>query len=131
MDCRFVTTTRPYCGCAGRMLLEVMHGRLIGTIPPKFAPMNQGRLCITGRDAQEFVSGPERPTTPLFHRNGNPEESSRDDLLEFTVSRPDGLKSDGEGDGVGFLASIRCPTRTITINNSLAAEARTCRLQIN
>jgi hypothetical protein len=28
------------------MLLEVMDGKLIGTLPLKKAPMNDGKLCI-------------------------------------------------------------------------------------
>jgi len=70
MDYRFVTTTCPYCGCGCQMLLEVMDGRLTGTIPLKTAPMNEGKLCIKGWNAHEFVHSPERLTTPLIRRNG-------------------------------------------------------------
>jgi len=68
------------------MLLEVMDGRLIGTIPLKTAPMNQGKLCIKGWNAHAFVHSPERLTTPLLRRNGKLEEASWEEALDFSVT---------------------------------------------
>ncbi len=70
MDYRFVRTTCPYCGCGCQMLLEVCNGRLVGTLPLKSARMNQGKLCIKGWNAHQFVHSPERLTQPLVRMGG-------------------------------------------------------------
>jgi predicted molibdopterin-dependent oxidoreductase YjgC len=108
MDYRFVMTTCPYCGCGCQMLLEVMDGELIGTMPLKTAPMNQGKLCIKGWNAHEFVRSPNRLTTPLMRKNGSLQEVSWDEALDFTVSRLKEIKGQYGGDSLAFLSSARC-----------------------
>ena len=108
MEYRFVQTTCPYCGCGCQMLLEVLNGRLIGTIPLKTAPINRGKLCIKGWNAHEFVHSPERLTAPLIRKDGNLHEVSRDEALDYTVSRLTETKTRYGGDSVGFFASARC-----------------------
>jgi predicted molibdopterin-dependent oxidoreductase YjgC len=90
------------------MLLEVMDGRLIGTMPLKTASMNQGKLCIKGWNAHEFVHSPDRLTTPLIRKNGKLEEASWDEALDYTASRMMEIKAQHGGDSVGFFSSARC-----------------------
>jgi predicted molibdopterin-dependent oxidoreductase YjgC len=108
MDYRFVITTCPYCGCGCQMLLEVLDGELIGTMPLKTAPMNQGKLCIKGWNAHEFVRSPNRLTTPLMRKNGSLQEVSWDEALDFTVSRLKEIGDEHGGDSLAFLSSARC-----------------------
>jgi predicted molibdopterin-dependent oxidoreductase YjgC len=108
MDYRFVRTTCPFCGCGCQMLLEVMDGKLIGTLPLKKAPMNDGKLCIKGWNAHEFVHSPERLTTPLMRKNGSLQEVSWDEALDFTVSRLGEIRDEHGGDSLAFLSSARC-----------------------
>jgi predicted molibdopterin-dependent oxidoreductase YjgC len=108
MDYRFVQTTCPYCGCGCQMLLEVLDGQLIGTLPLKTAPMNQGKLCIKGWNAHEFVRSPNRLTTPLIRKNGALQEASWDEALDFTVSRLEEIRDEHGGDSLSFLSSARC-----------------------
>lgn len=54
MNCDFVKTTCPFCGCGYQMLLEVMDGELVGTLPVRGAPMNEGKLCIKGWNTLSF-----------------------------------------------------------------------------
>jgi formate dehydrogenase alpha subunit len=90
------------------MLLEVLDGKLIGTLPLKTAAMNQGKLCIKGWNAHEFVHSPERLTTPLIRKNGSLQEASWDEALDFTVSRLSEIKEKHGGDSLSFLSSARC-----------------------
>lgn len=108
MDYRCVVTTCPYCGCGCQMILEVMDGRLVGTMPLKTGPMNQGKLCIKGWNAHQFVHSPERLTSPMVRRNGRLEETSWDDALGYAASRLQELRDAHGGDSVGFFASARC-----------------------
>jgi len=90
------------------MLLEVLDGRLIGTMPLKTAPMNPGKLCIKGWNAHQFVHSPERLTSPLVRKNGKLEEASWEEALDFTASRLGEIKDEHGGDSVAFLTSARC-----------------------
>ncbi len=108
MDYRFVRTTCPFCGCGCQMLLETLDGKLIGTWPHKTARMNQGKLCIKGWNAHEFVHSPERLTTPLIRKNGSLQEASWDEALDYTVSRLTEIKEAHGSDSIGCLSSARC-----------------------
>lgn len=108
MNHQFVRTTCPFCGCGCQMLLEVLDGRLIGTLPLKKAPMNQGKLCIKGWNAHEFVHSPERLTTPLIRKNGSLEKVSWDEALDFTVSRLKEIRDEHGPDSLAFSSSARC-----------------------
>ena len=72
MDYRFVRTTCPFCGCGCQMLLEVMDGKLIGTLPLKKAPMNDGKLCIKGWNAHEFVHSPDEADNAPYSQERDP-----------------------------------------------------------
>lgn len=108
VDFRFVRTTCPYCGCGCEILLEVLHGRLIGTIPSKTHPVNQGRLCIKGWNAHQFVHSENRLTSPLLRRNGKLEPVSWDEALGYMVDRLKDIKETYGGNSLAFLSSARC-----------------------
>ncbi len=90
------------------MLLEVVDGRLVGTMPLKTAPINQGKLCIKGWNADGFVHSPQRLTTPLIRKNGKLKEVSWDEALDYSASRLKAIKDEFGGDSVGFFVSARC-----------------------
>jgi len=108
MDYQFVRTTCPFCGCGCQMLLEVMDGKLIGTLPLKNAPMNQGKLCIKGWNAHEFVQSPDRLSRPLVRKNGTLEETSWEEALDMVVSRMSAIRDVHGGNSLAFLSSARC-----------------------
>ena len=107
MDYRFVRTTCPFCGCGCQMLLEVCEGKLVGTIPLKTATMNQGKLCIKGWNAHQFVHSPDRLTSPLVRKNGKLEECSWEEALDTVVSGLSTLKEKYGGESLAFLSSAR------------------------
>ncbi len=44
---------------------------------------NQGYLCVKGRFGYEFVHSPDRLTTPLIKKNGQFEEATWDEALDW------------------------------------------------
>jgi formate dehydrogenase alpha subunit len=90
------------------MMLEVANGKLIGTIPSKNSPMNQGKLCIKGWNAHEFVHSSERLTKPLIRVDGILKEASWDEALDYTASKLDEIRKEHGGESVAFLTSARC-----------------------
>lgn len=105
---KLVRTTCPYCGCGCEMMLEVANGKLIGTFPAKNNPMNNGKLCIKGWNAHEFVHSPERLTKPLIRKNGELTEVSYDEALDYTAAKLAEIRDTHGGDSVAFLTSARC-----------------------
>jgi anaerobic selenocysteine-containing dehydrogenase len=48
MEFKTVLSFCPYCGCGCGLLLEVLDGKIVGTLPSKTSPVNQGKLCVKG-----------------------------------------------------------------------------------
>jgi len=107
MDYRFVKTSCPFCGCGCQMLLEVLDGKLVGTLPFRDAPMNQGKLCIKGWSAHEFVHSPERLTQPLVRKHGQLEAVSWEEAYETVVSGLSDIREQHGGNSLAFLSSAR------------------------
>lgn len=107
MDYQTVLTTCTYCGCGCNFFLEVLDGKVIGTIPCKTSPVNQGKLCIKGWNVHEFVQNDKRLKTPLLRKNGKLEEVGWDEALEFTASRLRQIKETAGPDSIGFLTSAK------------------------
>lgn len=107
MDYRTVLTTCTYCGCGCNFYLEVLDGQIIGTIPCKTSPVNEGKLCVKGWHVHEFIQNPKRLTRPLLRKNGGLTEVSWDEALDFTVSKLKEIKENQGGDSIAFLASAK------------------------
>ncbi|CCK79103.1 molybdopterin oxidoreductase, 4Fe-4S region [Desulfobacula toluolica Tol2] len=107
MDYKCVKTTCPYCGCGCQMLLEVLDGQVVNTLPSKEPHMNQGKLCIKGHTAHEFVHSKDRLTHPLIRKNGKLEKTTWEDAFNVISSKFSQIKNQYGGDSIGFFSSAR------------------------
>ena len=107
MDYEFVKTTCPFCGCGCQMQLEVLDGSIVRTSPARNAPMNQGKLCIKGFGAHEFVNSPDRLTQPLVRKDARLQEASWEEALESVASRLSAIRDQHGGNSLAFLSSAR------------------------
>ncbi len=107
MDYKTVLTTCTYCGCGCNFYLEVLDGQIVGTIPCKTSPVNEGKLCIKGWNVHEFIQSEKRLTRPLLRKNGALTEVSWDEALEFTASKLLDIKKSHGSDSIAFLASAK------------------------
>jgi predicted molibdopterin-dependent oxidoreductase YjgC len=108
MDYRTIYTICPFCGTGCGMLLEVMNGRLAGVLPCKTNSINEGKLCIKGWSAHEFVESPERLKKPQIRKEGRLEEVEWDEALSFIASRLKAIRSAHGPDSFGALSSAKC-----------------------
>ncbi len=108
MNCDFVLTTCPFCGCGCQFYLQVLDGELVGISPCKSDEISQGKLCIKGRNAFEFVQHKDRLTTPLVKQNGQLKPASWDEALDAISQRLNQIKDSFGPDSVGFLSSAKC-----------------------
>ena len=107
MDSRTVLTTCTHCGCGCGFYLEVLDGQIIGTIPSKTSPVNEGKLCIKGWNVHEFIQNQKRLTRPLVRKNGALAEVSWDEALDYTASRLREIKEAHGSNSIAFLTSAK------------------------
>jgi formate dehydrogenase alpha subunit len=103
-----ILTTCPYCGCGCSFYLQVLDGELVGVLPCKSHPVSQGKLCIKGWNAHEFVISNDRLTKPLIKRNGNFTEASWDEALDTVAKKLKGYKENYGSDSIAVLSSAKC-----------------------
>lgn len=103
-----VLTTCPYCGAGCNFYLQVLDGELIGILPCKSHVVSQGKLCIKGWNAHEFVYSKDRLTKPLIKRDGAFVAISWDEALDVIATKfKEYLKKYGP-DSIGILSSAKC-----------------------
>jgi len=101
---REVLTTCSYCGCGCGIYLGVRGDRVVSARGDIDNPASLGRLCVKGRYGYGFVNSEDRLTKPLIKKNGEFEEVSWDEALEYTASR----LSEHKGDETAVLSSAKC-----------------------
>ncbi|PIY31564.1 MAG: formate dehydrogenase subunit alpha [Candidatus Infernicultor aquiphilus] len=127
-----VLTVCPYCGCGCNFYLQVLDGELVGILPCKSHLVSQGKLCIKGWNAADFVISKDRLTKPLMKKNGKFVEISWDEALKVVTEK---LKQYSP-DAVAVLSSAKCTNeenylmmkfaRAVLKTNSVDHCARLC-----
>jgi predicted molibdopterin-dependent oxidoreductase YjgC len=108
MEFKTVLSFCPYCGCGCGLLLEVLDGKIVGTLPSKTSPVNQGKLCVKGWTVHEFVTSPNRLTQPLVRKADALQGSSWDEALNLAATRLKEIKEKYGPDSIGVLTSAKC-----------------------
>jgi len=108
VEYKSILTTCPYCGCGCNFYCQVLDGELVGVLPCKSHSVSQGKLCIKGWSANEFVISKERLTKPLIKRNGNFTEASWDEALDVVAKKLKGYKENYGPDSIAVLSSAKC-----------------------
>ncbi len=108
MEYKTVLTTCTYCGTGCGMLLEVLDGEVVGTLPVKTHPINEGKFCIKGWNAHQFIYAEGRLTKPLIRKGDVLEEASWDEALDFVAKRFLELKEAHGSDSLGCFSSAKC-----------------------
>lgn len=102
-----VRTTCSYCGVGCQMDLVVQDNKIVEIKGATDSEPNRGSLCVKGRYGYNFVSSPERLTTPLVKKNGKLEETSWDEALNLVAEKFGAIKAKYGADLMGVLTSAR------------------------
>ncbi|OPL16595.1 MAG: spermidine/putrescine ABC transporter substrate-binding protein [delta proteobacterium MLS_D] len=108
MDCRFVRTTCPFCGTGCGMLLKVVDGRVVDTLPDRESVVGRGHLCIKGWSAHEFVHHPDRLTHPLVKKGDSFERISWEEAISLAAEKFRGIAEQYGNDAIGGFSSAKC-----------------------
>jgi formate dehydrogenase alpha subunit len=100
-------TTCIYCGCGCGLFLHVEDGRVVGASPSPLHPMSQGRLCIKGWLAGDFIGHPDRLKHPLIRRGERLARTSWQEALDTAASRLRELGNEFGPDSLAVLTSAK------------------------
>ena len=103
-----VLTTCPYCGAGCNYYLQVLNDDIIGILPCQSHPVSQGKLCIKGWTANEFIASNSRLTKPLMKRDGKFVEVSWDEALDGIAKKLREYKEKDGPDSLAVLSSAKC-----------------------
>jgi formate dehydrogenase major subunit len=90
------------------MLLVVKDGQIAGCEPWQRHPVNEGKLCIKGWNAHQFIDHPDRLTKPLIRKGDEFKEASWDEALTLIAGKLTAIKEQSGPDAIAFLSSARC-----------------------
>jgi predicted molibdopterin-dependent oxidoreductase YjgC len=107
LDYRTVPTTCVYCGCGCELVLKVLDGRLIGVLPSKTNSVSQGKLCIKGWTAHEFVENEKRLKKPLIKKDNEFVEASWEEAYNTIASKLKSIKNENGPDSIAVLCSAK------------------------
>jgi NADP-reducing hydrogenase subunit HndD len=82
-----IRTTCPYCGVGCQQFLHVKDGKIIKVTAVEGAEPNQGRLCVKGRFAYDFIYSEDRLKTPLIRENGKFREATWNEALDLVATK--------------------------------------------
>ena len=105
---KFVPTICPYCGTGCGLLLVVRDGQVVDTQPWPGHPVSEGKLCIKGWNAHQFVHHPERLTRPLIREHDGFRESSWEEAISLIANRLQEIGGESGPDSIAFLSSAKC-----------------------
>lgn len=108
MEYRNVLTICPYCGTGCGLYLEVLDGRVVGTLPAKGHPVSEGALCIKGWNAHAFIHHQDRLTKPLIKENGQFREASWDEAYALIAGKFASFRDEFGPDSLAVLSSAKC-----------------------
>ncbi len=101
-----VETICPYCGVGCHIRLKVRDGRVVATLPAEGGP-GEGRLCIKGWSAHEFIHHPERLRRPLIRQGENFKEADWSEALDLIAERLREIAHRHGADSIAFLSSAK------------------------
>ena len=93
---------------------------MVGVTPDLDGPVNQGALCVKGQFGFDFVSSPDRLTTPLIREGETFRRASWDEALGLVARRLGELKRLHGPKAFYAIASGRAPGEAAFLTQKLA-----------
>ncbi len=103
-DLEAVESTCPHCSVGCRLAVQATANRVVRFLGVDNGPTNQGWLCDKGRFGFEYLSSPERLTTPLVRgKDGQLHPATWGEALEKAAA---GLRRVIDGSGADAVAGL-------------------------
>ena len=125
-ELRSVKTTCSYCGVGCELDIQVnaRTGRIANVTTDYESPtsLNDGRCCVKGRFAWQFVHSEDRLTRPLIREKGLFREAGWSEALDVVAARMKAIRDASGPDALGFFSSARCTNEENYLFQRLARE---------
>ncbi len=105
---REVKTVCSYCGVGCNMYLGVRGDKVVSVRGDKESAANDGHLCVKGRFGYGFIDHPERLTQPLIRKDGELQEASWEEALDFVAANISTIRENHGPHSLAGLSSARC-----------------------
>ena len=102
-----VPTTCTYCGVGCQLDLIVKDNTVVGA-QPLYGEANKGLLCVKGKFGYNFINHKDRLTKPLIRRNGQLQETTWEEAIDYIASKIKTIKIESGADALAGLSSARC-----------------------
>ncbi|MFH0850239.1 MAG: formate dehydrogenase subunit alpha [Candidatus Bathyarchaeota archaeon] len=117
-----ITTTCIYCGVGCHLNLHVRDRKVVSVTPSKTGP-GEGKLCIKGWSAHQFIHHPDRLTKPLIRNGEGFREATWDEALDLVASKFKNIKDKHGPDSLGFFSSAKATNEDNYMMQKLARAA--------
>jgi formate dehydrogenase alpha subunit len=115
-----------YCGTGCSLKVQVKNNKPLGATPDfAYSSVNQGQLCVKGRFGFDYVTHPDRLTTPLIReRAGHTRDCFRpaswDEALDYVAKEFTAIRDHEGGDKLAVLSSARATNEENYLAQKLA-----------
>jgi predicted molibdopterin-dependent oxidoreductase YjgC len=113
-------TTCTFCGVGCGIYLETVGNQVVGAYPSMSHPTNEGRICLRGWHVHEVASSPDRLKSPLLKKDGQFQEVSWEEALDFIARRMKEIRARHGPEALAFLNSPRCSNEEAYLLQKLA-----------
>lgn len=96
-----------YCGVGCEINVGTKNNKIIGIHPVMESPVSKGHLCVKGRYAWNYNYAEDRIKHPMIRRNGEWENVSWDEALDFCSDKLKGISTEYGADSIGIIGSAR------------------------
>lgn len=96
-----IHTLCPYCGCGCSFYLKIENRKVTGVIPDKKDPLSEGKPCIKGLNAHQFIYSEDRVKEPLIRKKNKLQPATWEQAYKFIHKN---IKDLGPAD-IAFLGS--------------------------
>ena len=117
-----VKTTCIYCGVGCHLVLHVQDGKVVAVAPGKTGP-GEGKLCLKGWSAHEFIHHRDRLTKPLIKEEEGFREATWDEALNLVAKKLTEVKNLNGPDSIGLFSSAKATNEENYLFQKLARAA--------
>jgi len=109
----------PHCGLGSNLVVQVKHNRVMRVLPRDNEAINECWLSDKDRFSYEGLNSEDRITQPMIKRDGEWQNSSWQEALEFTANKLVEIKEKYGSQGIGALGSAHSTTEELYLLQKL------------
>ncbi len=111
-----------FCSLGCQMDLQTRGDLIVRTLPDKNSTVDQGLLCVKGRFGFSFLHDQHKPLQPMVRKNGQLENVSWDEAIQYTAKKVQGIAFQYGADATAISVGDSLTTQEIYLARYLATD---------